>query len=100
MQVQSCAEHRKKVNKLPKVKLGKPDYEKIFGDKLKAAIIGSGNQCKQAAQALGTCERTMSNRFKNPSDMPLGHLKLLIKMTGMPPDIVIQYLYEGKDVSK
>lgn len=81
---------------MPKVKLGKPDYEKIFGNKLKAAIIASGSQCGQVAQALGTCEKTMSNRFKKPSDMPLGQLKNLIKMTDMPPDIIIQYLYDGK----
>lgn len=81
---------------MPKVKLGKPDYEKIFGAKLKASVIGSGKQCKQAAQVLGICDRTLSNRFKDPAPMTLGQLKLLIKMTDMPPDIIIQYLYDGK----
>ncbi|MBO5208033.1 MAG: hypothetical protein J6B68_01675 [Lachnospiraceae bacterium] len=81
---------------MPKVALGNPNYEKIFGAKLKASVIGSGKQCKQAAQFLGICDRTLSDRFKNPAPMTLGQLKLLIKMTDMPPDIILQYLYEGK----
>jgi hypothetical protein len=88
------------VNELPKVKLGKPNYEEIFGDKIKGAIIAKGMQCQQAAKAIGRCSKTMTNRFNNPAEMKLKELKLLIKMTEMSPDIIIQYLYDGKDVSK
>ena len=81
---------------MPKVKLGKPYYERIFGSKLKASVIGSGNQCKSVARYLGICAKTLSDRYRNPAQMTLGELKLLIRMTDMPPDDIIQYLYEGK----
>lgn len=81
---------------MPKVVVGKPDYEKDFGTKLKGCLIGSGKQCKQAARCLDVTDRTLSKRFKNPQYMTLRELKLLIRMANMPPDMILQYLYEGK----
>lgn len=81
---------------MPKVSLGKPDHEKIFGTKLKAAIIGSGRNCSQAADIMGINARTLSNRFRKPSDMTLGQMKLLVRMTDLPPELVIGYLYDRK----
>ena len=81
---------------MPKVSLGKSDYERMFGAKLKAAIIGSGRECQQAAKVLGIDKRTLSNRFREPSGMTLGQMKLLIKMTDLPSEMVIDYLYDRK----
>lgn len=81
---------------MPKVTLGKPNYELLFGAKLKGAIIGSCSECAEVASKIGIKPRTMSNRFKKPSDMTLGELKRFIKATELPPEEVIQYLYEKK----
>lgn len=81
---------------MPKVSLGKPDYERKFGAKLKAAIIASGKKCWQAADVLGINVRTLSNRFQEPANITLGQIKLLIKMTDLPPEIVMDYLYDRK----
>lgn len=79
---------------MPKVNLGGIDHEKIFGSKLKAMLIEKQMECRQVAKKLGCSDGTLSSRFKNPSKMPLGELKLFIKISGLPPETVIQYLYE------
>ena len=81
---------------MPKVKLGLPDRESIFGDKLKGNIIGSGMKCKEIASAISLAPRTMSSRLKKPSDMSLGELKQIIKLTDMQPEPILDYLYDGK----
>ncbi len=81
---------------MPKVSLGKPDYERMFGAKLKAAIIGSGKECQQAAEVLGIDKRTLSNRFREPANMTLGQMRLLIRMTDLSPETVMGYLYGRK----
>lgn len=79
---------------MPRVNLGKPNYEAIFGARLKAIIFEKRMECRAVASAVGFTPRTMSNRFNEPEFMTLGQLKRFIKITNLPPEVVIQYLYE------
>lgn len=81
---------------MPKVNLGRSNHEEIFGSKLKSSIIENRMACGEVAKKMGFTSRTMSSRFKNPSDMTLGQLKLFIKLTGLSEEAVIKYLYERK----
>ena len=81
---------------MPKVKLGKPNYELDFGAKMKAAIVEKRLECRTVADRVGFTPRTMSNRFREPSLMTLAELKRFIKITDLPPEVIIQYLYERK----
>ncbi len=79
---------------MPKVNLGKPNQEVIFGDKLKASITENHMECRDMQKILGCSSGTLSSRFKNPGKMPLGELKRFIKATGLKQEAVIKYLYE------
>ena len=81
---------------MSRVNLGKPNHDEIFGSKMKSFIVWKQMQCGEVARKLGVTARTMSSRFKNPSNMTLGQLKLFIKLTGLPEEDVIKYLYERK----
>lgn len=81
---------------MPRVNLGKPNYEEIFGAKLKAVIFEKRMECRAVANAVGFTPRTLSNRFNEPALMTLKELKRFIKVTDLPPEVVIQYLYEKK----
>ena len=81
---------------MPKVNLGRTSPEEIFGSKLKSSIIENRMACGEVAKKMGFTSRTMSSRFKNPSDMTLGQLKRFIKLTGLPEESVINYLYGKK----
>lgn len=70
------------------------NWEKDFGSKVKGYITGAGIQCKKMAQVLDTTEQTLSRRFKNPSSMRLSDLKCIIRLTELPKEEVIKYLYE------
>lgn len=81
---------------MPKVNLGRPNHEEIFGAKLKSSIAENRLQCGLVAKKIGFTGQTMSARFKKPSNMTLGQLKVFIKLTGLPEEDVIKYLYERK----
>jgi hypothetical protein len=83
--------------KMPKVSLGKLDYEKKFGARLRSAIFEKRMECREVAKIIGNCDSTMSSRFSNPGKMTLGELKLFIKATGIGKEAVIDYLYEGSE---
>lgn len=79
---------------MPRVNLGRPNYEKMFGDALRGAVYGTGKECREVAAAVGRTGRTLSSRFKEPGQMPLVELKAYIKVTGLRPEEVFKYLYE------
>jgi hypothetical protein len=81
---------------VPRVNLGKPNHEAIFGARLKAIIFEKRMECRAVANAVGFTPRTMSNRFNEPELMTLKELKKFIKITGLPQEVVIQYLYENQ----
>lgn len=81
---------------MPKVNLGKPNYETIFGTAMKAAVVRSNQMSREVGKKIGNCEATMSRRYRNPGQMTLSELKLFIKATGLGKEDVINYLYEGK----
>lgn len=80
---------------MPRVKLGRKDYEAEFGGVLRGAIFARG-QCKHAEKILGVSHGTLSNRFKAPGNMSLLELKRFIRFYRIPEEEVIKYLYEKK----
>lgn len=79
---------------MPRVNLGKPNYDKMFGDALRGAVFGTGKECQEIAAAVGRTGRTLSNRFRDPGQMTLSELKSYIKVTGLRQEDILKYLYE------
>ena len=79
---------------MPRVNLGKPNYDKLFGDALRGAVFGTGKDCYEVAEAVGRTGRTLSNRFKDPGKITLSELKAYIRVTDLRPEDVFKYLYE------
>lgn len=79
---------------MPRVNLGKPNHDKLFGDALRGAVFGTGKECYEVAEAVGRTGRTLSKRFKDPGQMTLHELKAYIKVTNLRPEVVFKYLYE------
>lgn len=81
---------------MPKVKLGKHTREEQFAGNLKAAANDSLTEWKTIAKQTGRCPKTMNNYLAGPDGIPLGWLKMFVKITNMNPDYILNYLYEGK----
>ena len=82
---------------MPKVKpLGKPDYDKIFCAELSCAITRSFLNKQEVADRTGISKRMLYNKLETPKSISLEWLKLFIKVTNMDPNVVLNYLYEGK----
>lgn len=79
-----------------KVKLGKPTYKEQFVGNLKASVNNSLTDWKTIAKKTSRCPKTMNNYLGEPEKIPLGWLKMFVKITNMPPDYILNYLYEGK----
>ena len=80
---------------MPRVKLGRKDYEAEFGSVIRGAVYARG-QCQEAEKVLGISHGTLSNRFKHPGKMSLLELKRFIRFYRIPEEEVIKYLYEKK----
>ena len=82
---------------MPKVrKLGKPDYEKILGAEIDCAITRSFLSKEQVANMTGISKRMLYYKLKTPKSISLEWLKAFIKVTNINPEVILDYLYEGK----
>ena len=70
------------------------DYEAVFGAQIKAKLTEKRIKSENMASLMGHTLRTLQSRFKKPSDMTLGQLKVFIKKTDIEPEKVLNYLYE------
>ena len=82
---------------MPKVKLGKPDFEKAFGLIMKTAVTRSGKLTKNVAKEIGYDAGTLSKHYSNPGTMTLKKFKRFIKVAGLTEEEVLDYLYERKE---
>ena len=82
---------------MPKVKLGKPDFEKLFGLTMKSAVTRSGQLTKDVAKKVGYDAGTLSKHYSNPGTMTLKKFKLFIKAAGLTEEEVLDYLYERQE---
>ena len=78
---------------MPKVHLGKKNYEAEFGSVIRGSVYAKG-QCQQAEKVIGVSRGTLSSRFREPGKMSLAELKRFIKFGHIPREDVIAYLYE------
>lgn len=82
---------------MPRVRpLGKPDYDKEFGIEMNCAITKSFLSKQDVADRMGITKRMLYYRLKTPKALSLELLKLFIKVTNMDPNVILNYLYEGK----
>ena len=82
---------------MPKVRrLGKPDYEKIFGAEIDCAITRSFLSKDEVAEMTGISKRMLYYRIEKPERINLDWLKLFIKATDLKPEVILDYLYDGK----
>ena len=76
--------------------LGKPDYGLILQGELKAARDKLLMDRKAIAKKINCSYGTVRNHELEPHKIPIGWLKLYIKVTNMDPNVILNYLYEGK----
>ena len=82
---------------MPRVKsLGKPNYELILQGELKAARDRLLMDRKAIAKKINCSYGTVRNHELEPHKIPIGWLKLYIKVTNMEPSVILEYLYEKK----
>ena len=81
---------------MPKVNLGKHDYNEEFTNKLNACVAGLGTDWKRLAPKTGVSTNTALTYKNHPVKMNMLWLKRFIKLTDLDPDVILNYLYEGK----
>ena len=82
---------------MPRVRpLGKPDYGLILQGELKAARSKLLMDRKEIAKKTDCSYGTVRNYELEPQKIPLWWLKLFVKVTNMNPNVILNYLYEGK----
>lgn len=82
---------------MPRVKpLGKPDYDKIFCAELSCAITRSFLSKQEVADKTGITKRMLYYKLETPKSISLEWLKKFVKVTNMKPEVILDYLYEGK----
>lgn len=81
---------------MPKVNLGKPDCNEQFTRKMDACVAGLGTDWKKLTPKTGVTYETVKTYRREPEKMRLSYLKRLIKLIDLDPDVILNYLYEGK----
>lgn len=82
---------------MPKIrKLGGIDYRKLLQGELQAARTKLFMDRKAIAKKTSCSYGTVRNYEMEPEKIPIGWLKTYIKATNMEPEVVLNYLYDGK----
>ena len=82
---------------MPRIKpLGKPDYEKILAAEISCAITRSFLTKQEVADRTGITKRMLYYKINNPKSVTMDWFKNFVKITNMHPNIILNYLYEGK----
>ena len=81
---------------MPKVNLGRKDYGAIFKGELQAARTRRFMDRSAIAEKTDCSYGTVRNYELEPAKIPVGWLKRFIKVTNMDPNVILNYLYEGK----
>lgn len=82
---------------MPRIKqLGGTDYNKLLQGELQAARTRLLMDRKAVAKKINCSYGTVRNHEMEPNKIPIGWLKQYIKATNMDPNVILNYLYEGK----
>lgn len=82
---------------MPRIKpLGGMDYNKLLQGELQAARTRLLMDRKAVAKKINCSYGTVRNHEMEPNKIPIGWLKQYIKATNMDPNVILNYLYEGK----
>lgn len=84
---------------MPKLKpLGtkKIDYVKNLGIDMDSVIKKSSYNKEEIGKMTGIKKRMVYEKIRSPNKISLEWLKMFIQITEMSPDIILEYLYEGK----
>ena len=81
---------------MPRVNLGKHDYNEEFTRKMDACLKENGTDWKKLTPKTGVTYETVKTYRRKPEKMRLSYLKRLIKLIDLDPDVILNYLYEGK----
>lgn len=73
------------------------NHEAIFSESMEVALVRKKVTKKTIAERTGIHRSTISRYYQKPGTMTLETLKQIIKLTGLPKEDVINYLYEGKN---
>ena len=83
---------------MPRIKpLGGIDFAKVLQGEICASRVRMQMDRKAVAKKTNCSYGTVRNYEMNPEKIPLGWLKRYIKVTGMKPEVIIEYLYERKE---
>ena len=82
---------------MPRVKpLGGTDYKKMLQGELQASRTRLLMDRKAIAKKTSCSYGTVRNYEMDPEKIPIGWLKSYIKATNMEPEVILNYLYDGK----
>lgn len=73
------------------------NHEAIFSENMEVALVRKKVTKKVIAEKTGISRCTIQRYYQKPRTMTLETLKQIIRLTGLPKEDVINYLYEGKD---
>ncbi len=73
------------------------NHEAIFSENMEVALVRKKVTKKSIAEKTKISRSTIQRYYQKPGTMTLDTLKQIIKMTALPKEDVINYLYERKD---
>lgn len=73
------------------------NHEAIFSENMEVALVRKKVTKKAISEKTGIHRNTICRYYQKPRTMTLETLKQIIRLTGLPKEDVINYLYEGKD---
>lgn len=72
------------------------NHEAIFSENMSIALVRKKITKKAISNKTGISRSTISRYYQEPRKMTVDALKKIIKLTGIPKEDVIAYLFEGK----
>ena len=72
------------------------NHEAIFCESMAVALTRKKITKKEISEKTGICRTTIQRYYKHPRTMTVDTLKQIVKMTGIPKEELVAYIYEGK----
>ncbi len=72
------------------------NHEAIFSENMEVALVRKKVTKKSISEKTGASRSTICRYYQKPRTMTLDMLKQIIKLTNIPKEDVINYLYEGR----
>ena len=72
------------------------NHEGIFFKNMELALIREEVTKKSICEKTGLSRSTIQNYYKKPRTMTVSALKQIVKITKIPKEELIAYIYEGK----